>query len=53
MTNADHLPEEEYGPPSFFGIDPDRPCTCAHGEADHGYGGCEADGCTCVGHWEE
>jgi hypothetical protein len=27
-------------------------CTCDHETVDHGYGGCDADGCPCEARWE-
>ena len=27
-------------------------CTCDHSEKEHGWTGCEVEGCNCEGHWE-
>ncbi len=27
-------------------------CTCDHEPEEHGWAGCEADGCPCEGNWE-
>ena len=28
-------------------------CTCVHESDEHGWGGCEVEGCDCEGAWEE
>lgn len=29
------------------------PCTCEHEPEQHGWTGCDAEGCECEAHWEE
>ena len=29
----------------------DEPCTCDHEPVEHGYGGCEVEGCPCLAYW--
>ncbi len=29
------------------------PCTCEHGEDEHGWGSCDVEGCDCEAGWEE
>lgn len=29
------------------------PCTCEHEQEEHGWGGCNIDGCNCEAGWEE
>lgn len=40
---------EEWGEPSFnIGL-----CTCEHTPDEHGWTGCNVDGCECEANWEE
>lgn len=29
------------------------PCTCEHEQEEHGWGGCNVEGCDCNAGWEE
>lgn len=29
------------------------PCTCEHGPGEHGWDGCNVEGCECEGSWTE
>lgn len=29
------------------------PCTCQHESKQHGWTGCDVEGCGCEAHWEE
>jgi hypothetical protein len=44
MDDIDDFPEDH----AYF----EGPCTCTHEPEEHGYIGCEVDGCECNAHWE-
>lgn len=43
--------DPDWEQPIYF--DPDGECRCLHDSSDHGWGGCEREGCPCTAHWEE
>lgn len=44
------LDHERFEPQAYF---IDVQCTCPHDPPEHGWAGCEAEGCACNAHWEE
>ena len=45
---------EDYSSEFMFPSE-DEPCTCAdqgHDATQHGYSGCEVEGCTCQAYWQ-
>ena len=47
MSEEDYV--EDYEETQYFTGD----CTCEHEPDEHGWGGCDADGCECEAGWEE
>lgn len=45
MSEDDYLPEDNV---TFAG-----PCDCGHEQEQHGWTGCDVEGCKCPAHWEE